>query len=60
MQYFLQKNIKFLIFGYKMSVVELKNVDLNYPVYNLSRSLRSVILGKGLNVHFIPALKKLI
>ena len=42
-----------------MSVVELKNVDLNYPVYNLSRSLRSVILGKGLNFHFIPALKKI-
>ncbi len=42
-----------------MSVIELKNVNLNYPVYNLSRSLRSVILGKGLNIHFIPALKKI-
>ena len=42
-----------------MSVIELKNINLNYPVYNLSRSLRSVILGKGLNVHFIPALKKI-
>jgi ABC-type polysaccharide/polyol phosphate transport system ATPase subunit len=42
-----------------MSVIELNNVDLNYPIYNLSRSLRSVILGKGLKVHFVPALKKI-
>ena len=42
-----------------MSVIELKNVNLNYPIYNLSRSLRSVILGKGLNIHFVPALKKI-
>ena len=42
-----------------MSVIELKNVNLNYPIYNLSRSLRSVLLGKGLQVQFIPALKNI-
>jgi len=57
--FFIKRNIKFLIFGYKMSVIELNNVDLNYPIYNLSRSIRSAILGKGLKVHFVPALKKI-
>ncbi len=42
-----------------MTVIELKNINLNYPVYNLSRSLRSNILGKGSNIHFVPALKKI-
>ncbi len=42
-----------------MPVIELFNVNLNYPVYNLSRSLRTAILGKGFKVHFIPALKKI-
>ena len=42
-----------------MSVIELKNIYLNYPVYNFSRSLRSNILGKGSNIHFVPALKKI-
>lgn len=42
-----------------MPLIELINVNLNYPVYNLSRSLRTSMLGKGFKVHFIPALKKI-
>ncbi len=42
-----------------MSIIELNNVTLNYPIYNLSRSLRTIMFGKGFKVHFIPALKKI-
>ena len=39
-----------------MSVVIIKNLSLNYPIYNLSRSFRSVLLRKDKGVKFIKAL----
>ena len=42
-----------------MSVVIIKNLSLNYPIYNLSRSFRSVLLRKDKGVKFIKALDKI-
>ena len=42
------------------TIIKLTNVELNYPIYSMNRSLRSIILNKNKNnIKFIHALKNI-
>jgi len=42
------------------TIIKLTNVELNYPIYSMNRSLRSIILNKKKNnIKFIHALKNI-
>ena len=37
------------------AIIEIKNIELDYPVYGLNKSLRSIIVKKKKYTNFIKA-----